>query len=95
MLSVLVAIPLILAHPIAYASLLSSRDALQGPEGWLQYGFTLIIIGGALVSSLMSSYAGESAHRASHALLVQLDSQTARAQGFSRRPWRRTSRRRY
>ena len=81
-LSAFVAIPLILAHPIASASLPSSWDALQGPDGWLQYGFTLIIIGGALVSSLMSSYAGESAHRASHALLAQLDSQAARAQGF-------------
>lgn len=73
---------MILTHPIASAALPSSWDASQGPEGWLQYGFTLVIIGGALVSSLMSSYAGESAHRASHALLAQLDSQAARAQGF-------------
>lgn len=59
-----------------------SWDAAQGPEGWFQYGFTLLAVGGALASSVLSSYAGEAAQRASQLLLTKLDAQAARAQGF-------------
>lgn len=81
-LAAFVAAPLVLAHPIAAAMLPDSWDAMQGPDGWFQYGFTLITVGGALASSLMSSYAAEAAQRASQLLLQQLGAQAARVQGF-------------
>ena len=81
-LTAFVAVPLVFAHPIAAAVLPDSWDAAQGPEGWFQYGFTLLAVGGALASSVLSSYVGEAAQRASQLLLTQLDAQAARAQGF-------------
>ena len=81
-LAAFVAVPLILAHPIAAAALPDSWDAMQGPDGWFQYGFTLIVVGGALASSLKSSSAAEAAQRTSQRLLKQLGAQAARVQGF-------------
>ena len=81
-LAVFVAVPVTLTHPIAAAVLPGSWDAMQGPEGWFQYGYTLVLVGGALASNIMSSYTGEAAQRASQLLLAQLSAEAARAQGF-------------
>lgn len=82
LLSAVIITPLILAHPIAATTLLSSWDAKQGPDGWLQYSCTLTVVFAIISTSLLSSYAGEAAHRASQALLTQLDAQAARSQGL-------------
>lgn len=73
---------MIVAHPVAASTLPSSWDAAQGPDGWLQYACTLFVVCAMMATSLLSSYAGEAAHRASQALLVQLDAQAARSQGL-------------
>lgn len=81
-LTVFAAVPIVLAHPIAAAVLPGSWDATQGPDGWFQYGYTLVFVGGAFASNIMSSYTGEAAQRASQLLLMQLSAEAARAQGF-------------
>ena len=61
-----------------------SWDAAQGADGtgWEQYGATVIIMLTLILTSLSSSYASETSHLASQAVLDKLYAQAERSQSL-------------
>jgi hypothetical protein len=81
-LSCLVLLPVILAHPIASASLPHSWDFLQGEEGWLLYSFYSLIMIGIILCSIGSSYACQFAYNEFHSAQMRLVSLASKTEGL-------------